>query len=586
MPTRTDAAVADRPDRWDTSLPDWKERIVAGRSLIPDLPLYDHVADKALRIFKRLRIPDVAGTPTFGESSGQWVFDLVRAVFGSYDPERRVRMIREFFLLVPKGNAKTTLAAAIILVAAIMNERPHAELMLIAPSQKIAKRAFRQAEGMIRLDPALVKLFDPKAYQNEILLISEEVPSRIVIVSADPSVVTGAMATFTLIDETHEFARMNKAADVFAEIKGSLGKRPDGFLLQITTQSKSEPAGVFKQELTIARMVRDGTMRQAMLPVLYELPPEMTADDGWRNEKTWGLVNPNLNKSITADYIRSEIEKAEIVGPHQLALIASQHLNVEIGLGLHADRWPGALYWQAAAFPLAVDAAGRQVPSLTLQGIMDRCDVCVVGIDGGGLDDLMAMSVIGRHRKTRAWLHWARAWAHPEVFERRKEIAPRLRDFAKDGDLVICEDTDQDAREIAAICAALQDAGLLPEKAAIGLDAFGVATVLDALAEKGIDGDMVMAVGQGYRLQAAITTLPRKLKDRTMRHCGQAMMSWVVGNAKTELKGSNYVVTKQAAGAAKIDPLMATFNAAMLMFLNPESGAGGSYLDDADLMVL
>lgn len=570
MSTATEDPGADLPGFWDTSLPDWKERIASGRSLIPDLPLFDKVADKALRIFRRLRIPDVAGTPTFGEVSGDWVFDFVRAVFGSYDPDRRVRMIREFFLLVPKGNAKTTLAAAIILVAAIMNERPHAELMLIAPSQKIAKRAFRQAEGMIRLDPALIKLFDPKAYQNEILLISEEVPSRIVIVSADPSVVTGAMATFTLIDETHEFARMNKAADVFAEIKGSLGKRPDGFLLQITTQSKSEPAGVFKQELKIARMVRDGEMRQSLLPVLYELPPEMAAEDGWRDEKTWGLVNPNLNKSVTADYIRAEIEKAEIIGPHQLALIASQHLNVEIGQGLHADRWPGALYWNDAGFPW-VKAGGALAPTLTLDGIMERSDVCVVGIDGGGLDDLMAIAVIGRHRKSRAWLHWSRAWAHPEVFDRRKEIAPRLRDFLRDGDLVLCEDTDQDAREIAEICVRLRDAGRLPEKAAIGLDAFGVATVLDHLAEAGIDGDAVMAVGQGYRLQAAITTLPRKLKDKTFRHCGQPMMTWVVGNAKTELKGSNYVVTKQAAGAAKIDPLMATFNAAMLMFLNPEA---------------
>lgn len=581
----TTADRAELPGPWDTSLRDWKERIVEGRSLIPDLPLFDAVAEKAAAIFGRLRIPDVAGTPTFGEVSGQWVFDFVRAVFGSYDPERRIRMIREFFLLVPKGNAKTTLAAGIILVAAIMNERPDAELMLIAPSQKIAKRAFRQAQGMIRLDATLMKLFDPKPYANEILLRSETVPSRIVIVSADPAVVTGAMATFTVIDETHEFARMNKAADVFAEIKGSLGKRPDGFLLQITTQSKSEPAGVFKQELKIARMVRDGEIRQSLLPVLYELPPEMAAGDGWRDEATWGLVNPNLNKSVTADYIRAEIEKAEIIGLHQLALIASQHLNVEIGQGLHSDRWPGALYWNDAGFAWRKEGAERR-PTLTLKGIMETCDVCVAGIDGGGLDDLTALVVIGRHAKTRVWLHWARAWAHPEVFERRKEIAPRLRDFERDGDLVVCRETDQDAQEIAAICAELDAAGLLPEQAAIGLDAFGVATVLDALAAVGIDGDKVTAVGQGYKLQAAITTLPRKLKDRTMRHCGQPMMTWVVGNAKTELRGSNYVVTKQAAGAAKIDPLMATFNAAMLMFANPVAAGQGSYLDDAELMVL
>ncbi len=54
-------------------------------------------------------------------------------------------------------------------------------------------------------------------------------------------------------------------------------------------------------------------------------------------------------------------------------------------------------------------------------------------------------------------------------------------------------------------------------------------------------------------------------------------MSWSVGNAKQELRGSNYVVTKQVSGAAKIDMLMALFNAAMLMFYNPE--ASGKDMD-------
>ena len=87
---------------WSTAVPDWEERILRGRSLIPDLPLFDAVADKALRIFKRLRVPDLIGTPTYGEVCEQWVFDLVRAIFGSYDPETKRRMLQEFFLLMPK----------------------------------------------------------------------------------------------------------------------------------------------------------------------------------------------------------------------------------------------------------------------------------------------------------------------------------------------------------------------------------------------------------------------------------------------------------------------------------------------------
>jgi phage terminase large subunit-like protein len=59
------------------------------------------------------------------------------------------------------------------------------------------------------------------------------------------------------------------------------------------------------------------------------------------------------------------------------------------------------------------------------------------------------------------------------------------------------------------------------------------------------------------------------LSDGTLIHAGQPLMAWCVGNAKIELKGSARAVTKQASGKAKIDPLIALFNAAMLMARNP-----------------
>lgn len=568
---------------WSTAVPDWKERIRDRRSLIPDLPLFDVVADKALRIFKRLKVPDIIGNPTYGDVCGQWVFDLVRTIFGSYDPETKRRAIREFFLLVPKKNGKSSIAAAIIIVAAILNERPEAELLLIAPTKTIAKIAFKQATGIVRLDPELSKVFLVSGY-GDLKQIKHHLTFAVILIkAADADVITGSKATFILIDETHVFAAMSKAQDIFVEIRGSLASRPDGFLLQITTQSKTPPSGVFKSELQTARDVRDSLIVLPLLAVLYELPPEDSIENGWLRPETWGMVNPNLNRSVDEAYLSDEVLKAKRDGPEKLALIASQHFNVEIGLGLHADRWPGALYWANAAW---VAPKRSLLGRAGLDLLLAICDMVVAGIDGGGLDDLASLALIGRHRETREWIHWVRAWAHPEVFEQRKQIAPRLRNFEQDGDLIVCTDAEQDAREMAEICAEVYEAGLFPEKGAIGLDAFGVATVLDALAVEGIEGEMLFAVPQGYKLQSAVTTLPRRLKDKTMRHCGQPLMAWAVGNAKTELKGSNYVVTKQAAGAAKIDPLMATFNAAMLMFANPVASGGPSVYEKRGMLVV
>lgn len=553
---------------WSTALPDWKDRILSGRSLIPDLPLFDAVADKALRIFKRLRVPDVIGNPTYGDACGEWVFEFVRAVFGSFNPETKRRMIREFFLLVPKKNGKSSIAAAIIVTAAIMNERPEAELLLIAPTKTIAEIAFKQALGIIRLDEDLAKLFHP---QEHIKRLTHRVSrAQIVIKAADTDAITGAKSTFTLIDETHEFSTKSKAASVFLELRGALAARPDGFLLQITTQSKEPPSGVFRAELENARAVRDGELVLPLLAVLYELPPEEAENGGWKRRATWRLVNPNLNVSVDEAFLADQLKTAERAGPAAMALLASQHFNVEVGIGLKANSWVGAKHWLAAA------EVGQP---LTLQSLIERCEVAVAGVDGGGLDDLFGMAVLGRERLTKRWLHWGHAWVHPEVLDIRKEIAPKLLDFAEQGDLTICTHPTQDLEEVAEYIGLLKDAELLPEAAAVGLDPAGVAALVDELASIGITAAQMVAIGQGYRLSSAIWGLERKLKDGTFRHAGVPMMSWVLANAKSEQRGNAVIITKEAAGKAKIDPLVALFNAVMLMSRNPVAAAANNIGD-------
>lgn len=591
--------AAPRANPWRTAVPDWAERIVEGRSLIPDLPLFKAEAARGLRIFKRLRIPDVIGQPRMADACGRWYFDLVAALCGSYDPQTHRRMISEFFQLIPKGNAKSSNGGALMLTAAIMNRRPEAEFDLIAPTMKIANIAFSQAAGTVRADPELDKLFQVR---DHIRTIEHRTLGTVLqIKAADTDVVTGGKAVGTMIDETHVFAEKSNAADIFVEIRGALGKRPDGFLIQTTTQSKKAPAGVFAEELNRARRVRDGEIDLPLLPMLYEYPEHLLEKNRWQERKYWHLVNPNLGRSLDEDFLARTLGEAISAGGEKLMLVASQHFNVEIGTRLRSDRWRGADYWD-----------DRADSTLTLEALLARCEVAVIGIDGGGNDDLFALCVAGRERDSHRWLYWTRAWVHRHLLRLRPEIAPALLDFVADGDLVLwgtdsgpeddedvdadmesapdpepvdVSDGEKDISEIVSIIAQVQSAGLLPEKAAVGLDPIGVGGLVDALSDIGLVHPQVVAVAQGFRLSSAVWSLERKLRHRSAVHAGARLMSWCIGNAKCEQKGNAVLITKQTAGKAKIDPLIAAFNATKLLENNPVAEGLSIYRERGVLVV-
>jgi phage terminase large subunit-like protein len=227
-----------------------------------------------------------------------------------------------------------------------------------------------------------------------------------------------------------------------------------------------------------------------------------------------------------------------------------------MGMNLRTSRWAGADFWEAAA------------GEVTLDIILAESEVVVIGIDGGGLDDLLGLAVIGRDAKQRdLWRLWTRAWAHPLALERRKSEAARYRDFEKDGDLIIVEEIGEDIKQVGEIVMRCEKAGLLDR---IGVDPVGIGGIVDEVQGGGIEFDRVVGIPQGYRLSGAIKTLERRLAAKSILHGGQKMMAWVVGNARVETKGNAVLITKQASGTGKIDPLVASFNAVALMAMNPE----------------
>lgn len=548
---------------WDLSCLDWEARLREGRSLVPDLPLLDQdKADRAVRVFNRLRLADVPGTPTMAEAAGPWFRDIVRAIFGSWDSEALLRYITELFLLVPKKNSKTTNGGLLTLTAFLLNERPRARFALMAPVQDTADIAFDAIAGAIALDEVLEKKLHVRDHIKTI--VHRESKAELEIFTFDPDVLTGKKFLWALIDELHVLMKNARAAKAIRQIRGGRIPFPEAFLAFITTMPEDQPVGVMAAELRKARDVRDGKLQAPTLAVLYEFPPAMQKSGEWKDPETWPMVTPNLGRSITIAGLQELYADAASKGEADMRGWGSQHLNLEIGVGLLAEAWSGAEVWEQC-----------EVEWLTgLDDLLKRVEVAAVGVDGGGLDDLLGLYVIGRDRLTKKWLGWGHAWAHPIVLERRKDIAEFLNAFAEAGELTMVEKVGQDVDEVAAIVEAIHKLELLYK---VGLDPAGVGSILDALVgteeaaedEVAADGKiprkMVVGIAQGWKMNGAIKTMERQLAGVDFHHGGQGLMAWCVGNARIVPVGNAIRIDKATSGSAKIDPVMAMLNAAHLM---------------------
>lgn len=458
--------------------------------------------------------------------------------------------------MLPTHNS--TIAAGIMMTLLIRNWRQSAELIILAPTIEVAQNAYAPARDMVKYDEDLDALFQ---VQDHLRTITHRgTGATLKVVAADSNTVGGKKASFILVDEIHLFGKVSQAENMLREATGGLASRPEGCVIYLTTQSDHPPAGVFLQKLQYARQVRDGTIvDKRFMPVLYEFPQKMIDSGQHLLPINFRLVNPNLGLSISQEYLERELAKAQDAGEESLRGFLSKFLNVQIGLSLLSNRWPGAEFWERQA------RAG-----ISLSSILDRSEVITVGIDGGGLDDLLGMAVVGRCSETRDWLVWCRAWAHPSVLERRKSEAPKLHDFSKQGDLSLVAHIGEDIDEVAAIVKEIDDSGLLDR---VGVDPAGIGSILDAIVASGVEEEKVIGVSQGWRLGGAIKTAERKLAEGGMVHAVQPMMDWCCGNARVEPRGNSILITKQASGTAKIDPLIALFCAVSLMALNPESRA-------------
>ncbi|ODN68842.1 terminase large subunit [Methylobrevis pamukkalensis] len=258
------------------AIPTW----ASDDSEIPDPHGY---GERAVRFLRALRHPKSRAAKRAFQLP-RWQERIVRKIYGPCHEDGR-RIARNVVILLPRGNRKTSLGAALSLLHLFGPERiDGGQVNLAAADRKQARIAFDEAVSICRQDRKITAAVEFQDYKNRVTF--PKAGTVLEALSSDAGTQHGRTPSFSLVDELHAWPKR----ELWDVIRTGLVKTAGSLLVVITTAGRGQE-NIAHDIIDYARKVSRGEIDDpATLPVLFEADPN--AD--WRDEDLWRQVNPGL----------------------------------------------------------------------------------------------------------------------------------------------------------------------------------------------------------------------------------------------------------------------------------------------------
>lgn len=247
---------------------------------------------------------------------GWQVFVLV-TLFGWVHRDTGGRRFLEGYLEVARKNAKSTLAAGIVLYMLAADREQGAEIYTAATTRDQARIVFDDAKRMAQRCKDLQKFFGVETYRHHVA-----VPKTAGILKplhAQGETLDGLNPHLALLDELHA----HKKRDVYDVLISGMGARLQSLLLSITTAGFDRSSIGFERH-TYARQVLDVAIHdERFFGMIFTLDK----DDDPLEEVVWRKANPNLGVSVYPAKLRAEAVKARNSQSHMNNFL-TKHMNV------------------------------------------------------------------------------------------------------------------------------------------------------------------------------------------------------------------------------------------------------------------
>ncbi|MFV0303420.1 MAG: terminase large subunit [Paracoccus sp. (in: a-proteobacteria)] len=459
-----------------------------------------------------------------------WQERVIRRIYGPRHPDG-TRVVRRVVLLLPRGNRKTSLCAAITLLHLMGPEREAGGLTISAASaHEQAMELFNEAALIINNDKRLDKHLQVREYVSRIAC--QKAGTRYVAIASDGKTQHGKTPNVVIADELHAWEG-RPGLKQWEALDSALVKVPGTLMIVASTSGRGQENLAWKT-VEYAMKVQKGEIDDpATLPVIFMAE----AEDDWQDEDIWFAVNPGLPHGYPdLDAYRDKARKAE-----------HSPFDRDSFLQFNLNRW---LDQSTSPFVemRVYDAGNREVD---LEEMEITQAPCWLGVDLSKNEDLTVITAAWRDGNGYQVWPW---FFCPEdnLRARGERHGVDYLAWAKDGFIIPTPGNTVDLRavedQVRELCARFN-------VREIAFDPTFGRSMMAALVE---DGLPAVEFRQGWVSMApAVKELERAILSRDFAHGGHPVLRWNFANIQVETdKAGNRMFHKGKSGN-KIDGAVA-----------------------------
>ena len=344
------------------------------------------------------------------------VFFLVVA-FGWLRRKDNTRRFRKVFLLVPRKNGKSALAAAVGLYMLVADGEHGAEIYSGATTEKQAWEVFRPARLMAIKRPDMCGHYGLSVNASNLHVLANE--SRFEPLIGKPG--DGSSPSCAIVDEYHE----HDTDAMYSTMETGMGAREQPMMLVITTAGDNIAGPCYAMQGEAQAMLEGTREDDETFALIYTVD----AEDEWTDPDVLRKANPNYGVSVGEDFLLAR-QKEAMGSPRKAGQFKTKHLNVWVQA---RDAYFNVLrYQQAGDSDLTLDQFEGQE--------------AIIGVDLAEKRDLTAVEILFRHGK--GFARFGRIYAPEETVELPENEHFRL--WRDQGVLIQTDGAVTDDREIEA----------------------------------------------------------------------------------------------------------------------------------------